>query len=455
MLLVGTAAVIGVAVLTSLLLALMRTTPVTVIIDGQAFPSETRAVDVAGLLDELELSLSQGDRVAPSPNTPIQPNLVIRIDRARSVFLVVDGVTTPLWTTLTNPAEILEGQGISVSDDDLILVDGTPSTAGDLPLWPVPVTYLSVRHAVDLRVEDDGTPRVINTTAETVGDALFEAGITVYVSDTISPELNAPVTPNLTVSITRARPVTIIADGETIRTRGRGETVDDVLSEAGIALVGLDYTIPRETAPLRPGMSIRVIRVREEIETTETELPYETVYQADPELEIDQRRVIQQGQRGAQTTRTRVRYENGIEIERAEAETIITREPVNHVVGYGTNVVVRTIETPQGTLSYWRKLRMYATSYHPAALGGDNITATGQVLQHGIVGADTRILPFGTEIYVRNYGVGTIADTGARRRDPLWVDLGYSDADWRSWSGYVDVYILTPVPEEIDYFVTD
>lgn len=455
MLLVGTAAVIGVAVLTSLLLALMQTTPVTVIIDGQAFPSETRAVDVAGLLDELELSLSEGDHVSPSPNTPIQPNLVIRIERARSVFLIVDGVTTPLWTTLTNPAEILDSQGITVSSNDLILVDGTPSTAEDLPLWPVPVTHLSVRHAVDLRVEDDGTPHVINTTAETVGDALFEAGITVYLSDTISPGLNAPVTPNLTVTITRARPVTIIADGETIRTRARGETVDDVLSEAGIALVGLDYTIPRETALLRPGMSIRVIRVREEIETTETELPYETVYQADPELELDQRRVIQQGQRGLQTTRTRVRYENGIEVERTEAETIVTREPVNHVIAYGTNVVVRTIETPQGTLSYWRKLRMYATSYHPAALGGDNITATGQVLQHGIVGADTRILPFGTEIYVRNYGVGTVADTGARRRDPLWIDLGYSDADWRSWSGYVDVYILTPVPEEIDYFVTD
>jgi hypothetical protein len=46
-----------------------------------------------------------------------------------------------------------------------------------------------------------------------------------------------------------------------------------------------------------------------------------------------------------------------------------------------------------------------------------------------------------------------MADTGGPRSFPLWIDLGYSDAEFRPWSRYVNVYILTPVPPNIDYIV--
>jgi 3D (Asp-Asp-Asp) domain-containing protein len=74
-------------------------------------------------------------------------------------------------------------------------------------------------------------------------------------------------------------------------------------------------------------------------------------------------------------------------------------------------------------------------------------------VQRGIVGSDPDILPYGTQIFVPNYGVGEVQDTGGARSMPLWVDLGYSDADYRGWYGYHDVYILTPVSPEIDYIL--
>ena len=143
---------------------------------------------------------------------------------------------------------------------------------------------------------------------------------------------------------------------------------------------------------------------------------------------------------------------------RLGAERFVTgradvREVLNEVVSYGTNVVVRALDTPQGPRQYWRVLRMYATSYHPAALGGDDVTANGRRLTTGIIASNPRVLPYGTEVYVEGYGVGLMADTGGPRRFPLWIDLGYSDADFRSWSRYVNVYILTPVPPTIDYIV--
>ena len=149
----------------------------------------------------------------------------------------------------------------------------------------------------------------------------------------------------------------------------------------------------------------------------------------------------------------RQRYENGIEVSREVEETVVVEPPQNQIIAYGTNVVVRTIDTPDGPREYWRVMRLYATSYHPAALGGDNITATGRVLQKGIVGVDRHIIPFGTELFVPGYGVGLAADTGPARGNGMWIDLGYSDEDYQHWSHYTEVYILTPVPAAIDYIL--
>jgi hypothetical protein len=45
-----------------------------------------------------------------------------------------------------------------------------------------------------------------------------------------------------------------------------------------------------------------------------------------------------------------------------------------------------------------------------------------------------------------------MADTGPAYR-PMWIDLGYDDSNWVSWSRWVDVYLLTPVPDNIQYLL--
>ncbi|MBI1256310.1 MAG: DUF348 domain-containing protein [Chloroflexi bacterium] len=438
--------VVGIALV---LLPLTRTFPVTIVADGEAHQFETHADTVAGLLKLANVSLNDGDRVSPAPESTLEADMMVRVDRARSVFVTVDNQTTPLWTPLTNPAEILGSAGVSLTPTDRLLIDGTNATLDQLARWPVPVSSIEVRHAVTLHVHDGDSTRTLQTTSSTVGEALFEAGITLYLTDSTTPDLNAPLTANLDVTITRARPVEILADGSTIETRTRGSTVAAALTDAGVALVGMDYAIPAESTALQPGMSIRVIRVHEEIETTQEPLPFETVYQPDANVELDQRQVAQAGQNGVQETRVRVRYENGIAVERSQAETVVTKAPVNKIVSYGTKIVTHTLDTPDGTVTYWRVLRMYVTSYHPVA--GDNTTATGKTLQRGIVGADVHLLPYGSRVYVAGYGVGEVQDTGPSRANPLWLDLGYTNEDYRGWYGYHDVYLLTPVPANIDY----
>lgn len=431
----------------------LRPLSVTIAQSGAALPVYTRAETVADLLRQQGITLTEGDSIDPPIESTLQPDLVIQIARARVVSLMVDGELRVLRTSLGQPQDILALAGAELGESDRLVVDGTVVSAAQLADWPVPVTSITIQRAMQVSIDDDGTVQTITTTGATVGEALYDSGLTLYLADTVTPNIDTPITADMSISIRRARPVSIIADGERIETRAQGATVSDALADAGVALVGSDYAIPAESVSLIPGMIIRVVRVEETIITEQAELPYETVYQADSALELDQQRLVQAGQAGMQETVIRVRSENGIEVARTVEATNITIEPINHIVAYGTNVVLRTLNTPQGAREYWRVMRMYATSYHPAALGGDDVTATGQRLVTGIVASNPRVLPYGTEIYVEGYGVGLIADTGGPRRFPLWVDLGYSDEDYRSWSRYVDVYILTPVPSEIDYIL--
>jgi uncharacterized protein YabE (DUF348 family) len=311
---------------------------------------------------------------------------------------------------------------------------------------------INLRRTVPLSIVDNGTAYAVQTTSQLVGEALFEAGVTLFLADVVRPDLNEAITPGMTVEIQRAQELFINADGVTVETRVRATTVADALAEAGLALVGQDYTIPAEATPLLPGMHVRVIRVTEELLSREIQQPYETVFQADAGLELDQRQVIQTGQDGIIREMERLRYENGIEVVRQLEATEVVQEVRNQVIAYGTNIVLRNIETPAGPRQYWRRVRMWATSYHPAALGGDNTTATGATLQKGVVASNPDIIPYGMQVFVPGYGVGEMSDTGPLYR-PLFIDLGYSDEDWVSWARWVDVYLLAPVPEHVIYLL--
>ncbi len=453
----GVLAITGAALLVAVMVGALLLLPnnpaprtVTLVINGQPRMLETQAVTVANLLAEQDILLLEGDSVTPPLTSRITHNLTVQVVKARSVTLTIDSQSQIYRTQLTNPAEILESAGITVGPRDVLVIDGTRAGLHQLAEWPVPVTRIHLRRMITLQVVDDQQSRQVETTSVTVGEALFEAGITLYLADRVEPDLEAPVTPGMTITIERGHPLAIVADGAVVETRVRGLTVADALSEAGLVLVGQDYPIPDENTPLMPGMRIRIIRVREDLLTEENMQPYETIWQADPMLEIDQRQPVQAGQNGVTRTTIRVRYENNVEVSREVVETVTVQEPRDEVIAYGTNIVLRTIDTPDGPRQYWRRIRMYATSYHPAALGGDARTAIGETLRKGIVASDPDIIPYRSEVYVPGYGVGLMADTGPIYR-PLFIDLGYSDDDFMSWSRWVDVYLLAPAPANIQY----
>jgi uncharacterized protein YabE (DUF348 family) len=429
--------------------------PVTLQIGGETQSITTNAETVAELLEERAIHMEPGDVLSVGLTTKLKSGMTIELTKARTVAITVDGQTSILRTLYENPQDILESAGIDIRSADRILLDGAEADINELILWNVPVMDITIQKAISVRIIDGDEVIALETVADTVGDALSEAGVTLYLADSTQPDLGAQLTDNLVITIDRSKEIAIIADGERLDTRVSGETVLDALVETGVTLAGLDYTVPSEETSIAGGMSVRVIRVTEEIVTEQDIIDFETVFQADAELTLDQRVVAQAGQQGIVQRTVRVRYENGAEISRTTEEEQVVQAVANRVVNYGTNIVVRTLDTPDGPVEYWRVMRVYATSYHPAALGGDNITSIGETLRKGIVAIDPRIIPYGTRTYVEGYGVGVAADTGGPRSSPYWIDLGYSDEDFEGWSRMATVYLLTPVPDDVNYLLPE
>lgn len=422
-------------------------------LDGRTYPVSTFAQTVGAFLTEQALTIGTEDIVIPSADTSITSQMVIRIERARQVKIYVDDQLTVLNTTFTSPFDILNRANIEIASVDSVQLNGTPVAQSDIILWATPVDEIRIRRAVMISIREGDVVTTHQTTALTVADALYEAGIVLFLPDQVSPAPTDLIVANMEIVIDRSSELTIRADGQEFVTRVRAQTIGDALIESGITLNGLDYSIPSASQPITEGITIRVIRVTEEIISEQTTIAYESVLQADANLDLDRRAVIQAGQAGIWQKNYRVRYENGVEIQRELTEEFMSQAPVNEVVAYGTRITIRTIETPDGVLEYWRKFRMYATSYYPAELGGDNITSIGETLRKGIVAINPRIIPYRLNVYVFGYGIGRTADTGGPRTTPYWIDLGYSDEDIIGWSQWVDVYVLTPVPETVNYLL--
>ncbi len=443
---------------------------VTILLDDQVLFIRTHQRTVGDVLREAGLMLRLEDAVSPPLTHTIQSPMTIRVRRARPVRILIEGRgvepsrQVQVYTLHSDPQAILAEAGIAMGPGDVLWVDGRrredgpPALDGERP----PQEIRIVRSAPLVVRLENGARRVIWSTAPTVGAALREAGVLLGPADRLLPGPETPLDGGMQVSLFRARPITVEADGriQVISTTAR--TVRELLWELGISLHGQDRVVPGEESRLQGGETVRVIRVAEGFEIEETSVPFQTVWEPDPNLELDTWVQRSPGRNGVLQRRIRVRYENGQEVAREVVDETLIRPPEPRVWVYGTKIVVRTLETSDGPIEYWRRIRMLATSYSPSTAGVHpsasyfGRTRTGLPMQRGIVAVDPRVIRLGWKVYVPGYGVGLAADTGGGiigRR----IDLGYNDEDLVLWYRWVDVYLLTPVPppESIPYILPE
>ena len=88
-----------------------------------------------------------------------------------------------------------------------------------------------------------------------------------------------------------------------------------------------------------------------------------------------------------------------------EAEAIVEKEPV---------YIIQVKEVKEDTEWFY----FIATGYsaNDPAQGTNNITATGKEIKTGMIAVDKKIIPLGTKVEIKDFGVFTAEDTGEKIR---------------------------------------
>jgi resuscitation-promoting factor RpfB len=448
------ALIAGVIVLLLGGLSLRKTVEIDV--DGDVQSVTTWSLKVAGALEQAGVVLRPGDVVTPESGTRLKNGEIIAVQRAVQVQIHTGEDLVSLYTTARVIRDVLAAADLSLSSDERVFITGRTYT----PNQPLPhgnFLTLFIRPTVEISVDEDGSKRKIDSAAPTLGAALWEHGIEVLAADEISKPLNTPLKDDISVRIEHAQPLEIVVGGQNVAVLSTADTVGEALAEAGVPLLGLDYSVPAESKTLPEDGIIHIVQVREDVIIEQEPLAFDVQSQPLPEVDLDTQQLVQAGEYGLKAERVRVRYEDGEEVSRQVEAEWVAREPVPRIEGYGSKVTIQTIDTPNGPIEYYRAMEFYATSYSPARAGVDpsvswyGHVACGGLLQTGYVGVDLDYIPCGTLLYIPGYGIATAMDTG--NINGRWIDLGFTDEEYQQWNQYVTVYFLTPVPENVPLYI--
>ena len=375
------------------------------------------------------------------------------------IVTIIDNPSGPIITLETDervPSALLDQAGLALNSNDRVLFNGLP-IAFDQPITTYPIT-LQIRRAVSLTLNTPDEQQQIHSSAFTVGETLQESDYWLRAGDKVEPELNSPITDGMTITVTSPRELTVSVEGKALQIQSSARTVGEALAEAGIPLLGLDYTLPAdaEREVLPSDGQIRVVRVSESLLLAQKPIPFESDLQASADVLLDQTQILQPGENGLTVQRIRIRYEDGKEISRISEDETIVRPPKTRLLGYGTKVEARTATVDGVEIEYWRAVQMYATAYSPCRSGVDKCfssTSSGKSLRKGMVGLryDWYLSMQGQRLFIPGYGFASVEDVCGGCVGKPWIDLGYSDNDYEQWNSWVTVYFLTPVPANIIY----
>lgn len=207
------------------------------------------------------------------------------------------------------------------------------------------------------------------------------------------------------------------------------------------AILGESTPSPSETIPVNQPVTTQssfTEKLQDEVEV----IPKKVIYQDDPETETGEEKVLKEGEDGKKTKIIKITYSKDGEEYSREIVSVETAPPKAKNILRGTKIVWKTLDSPDGEIKYWKKMRVYATHYDSHCPGCDETTAIGLRAGKGVIAVDPSVIPLRTKVYIPGYGSAIAGDTGGSIKGKI-IDLGFDDARTSGWSAhFVDIYLL-------------
>ena len=379
-----------------------------------------------------------------------------------TVTIIDGGQIRTLITNNRLPTALFTQAGVIIGAADRVMLNGLTIQI-DQPLPTAKAYTLQICRATTLNI--DG--KVSLSSAWTVGEALSAMGTPLYLNDKLDPLADTSITNPMNINYIPAQDLVVMSDGKQIHIRSAAQTIGVALTEAGLPLVDLDTSQPPENEGLPKDGQIHINRVSESIILAQKSIPYESQTIDSPDIALGQQEILKPGQTGLSVSRTRIRYENGKEIDRIQDVETVVRPPQARLIATGSKIEINTTTINGLTFQYWRSMKMYATSYSPCRSGVPGQcfkgTKSGLPLQKGIIAVDPSTYGYlvGQKVFIPGYGNAVVGDIGGGYiiekelgvPRTLWIDLGYADNNYQEAPGWVTVYFLAPAPVTIPAFM--
>lgn len=300
--------------------------------------------------------------------------------------------------------------------------------------------------------DSNGSREVLITREQDPQRLMAEAGIEARESDAFYyTAYNGSLA---SLSIQRAFPVRVMADGQEHVASLVSGTVERALELCGVSLGEHDYTEPSLHEPVTEDTVITVHRVEYRDTLTYESIPFETEYVYTSLFYRNRNRTVtlQEGHEGTNEITNRERVVDG-RVESSQIVSIVeTVSPQNTIIkAYAAGAPVSPLDGPAVVdgvpSSYTAVYTGRATGYSASRGRG----ASGLGLHYGTVAVNPALIPYGTKLYITStdgrfiYGYAIATDTGGALLDgSALVDLFYESYSEALMNGVqqVNVYVI-------------
>lgn len=339
-----------------------------------------------------------------------------------SVKILVDNGEINITTLREDAADILKQANVEINKGDV--VDLSDFSSGSK-------STITVYRACIITVYDNSDNGVKYPAVGSVERSLSENGIALNDGDELSCNREDIVREGMEVVISRAFPVTVVADGETYKLNMASGTVADALNKAVVTIDDDDIISASLDTALTSGMTIKVTRVEYKERTADEVLPFTTQKKNNANLYTDQTKTIRKGVNGRQNVTYKDKYVNGKLVESVKIKSVVTKAATERILEVGTKrrptvsangiYTVSTLSAPSSLqigrngvpTSYKRVITGTASAY-----SGGGVTATGKYVRPGYIAVNPNQIPYGTKMWIVSndgsyvYGYASAEDTG-------------------------------------------
>ena len=220
---------------------------------------------------------------------------------------------------------------------------------------------------------DNSNKIELKTKKGTVREVLIANDIPFGADDRVEPGLDTKVNGGETISIYKAREITIV-DGDTTTVRKTTyKKVGDILKELNIALGEKDEVTPGLNSEVATVDTIKIARTGKTTETKKEVIKFETKEEKDDSKYVDEKVTKVEGKNGEKEVTYNVVREKGKEVSREVASEKVITEATAKVVVVGTKQ--RPAAQQQGVVAAQQSYAAPAQSY--SAPGGSVVLSNG------------------------------------------------------------------------------